>query len=229
MVTEAQRAWVAQVLGWAPDSDAAASDTADLAARLRIVREDLMLHGAAQELGAALREAVEAVEAKDSRAAALVDALESRIAQYAGAKRVNEAKRTIATAKLQAQLEELRLGYAEAIENLQAAWDALLETEDFVEDERSSDPGTLTAIAGIGERVPSIEALASDIEAAIDALASTGDSAPLKAAQQATAAFRARIDAEPLLTELENTEAGSFPIHSKIVAVLDDLTNALRT
>jgi len=182
-----------------------------------------MLHGAAQELGAALREAVEAVQAEDPRAAALVDALESRIAQYAGAKRVNEAERTIAAAKLQAQLEELRLGYAEAIENLQAAWDALLETEDFVEDERSSDQKTLTAIAAIGERVPSIDALASDIEVAI-----TGDSAPLKAALQAAAAFRAGIDAEPLLTELENTEAGSFPIHSKIVAVLDDLTNALR-
>jgi hypothetical protein len=108
----------------------------------------------------------------------------------------------------------------------------LLETEDFADDPRSSDPKTGTAIADIGERVPPIDALTTDVEAALEAMTNADDQAKhaahAKTALQAIAAFRSKIDTIPLLTEMENTEAGSFPIHSKIVSVLDNLASALR-
>jgi hypothetical protein len=236
MPDAAQNTWVSRVLGITvtpPDQSAI------FAARLTAVREDMLLYKAAAELAGPLREAALAVKSGDPDAADLVDALERRIAALAAASRAGDVMTAtsgglgpVAFAKLRLLLRELRGEYEDALENLKAACEALLETDAFIDDPRSSDPATLTAIGKLDTRVPDIGPLTDEVNAALDRMVSMQD--PGKRTDEARAAiaaitrFRTRLDGASLLKEMENTDAGSFQIHTKMVTVLDELVAALR-
>ncbi len=245
MASAAQYDWVKRVLGF---ERVVETDTgpplADMTARLTAIRDDMMLYGAAAELAGPLREAAVAAKGRSPDAGGLLDALEQRMAAIASAKRRAEAAALatasvtpgglglVGLAKLRLRLQDARGGFEEAIETLKASCEALLETNDFLNDPRSADPATLAAIAGLDRRVPAIGGLADEVQDAMDRM--TGATDPAKRATEAQsvlaaiAAFRVRIDAEPLLREMEQTDAGSFAIHGTMVAVLDELADALR-
>jgi hypothetical protein len=237
MSDAARNAWVSRVLGItvrSPDLQAI------FAARLATVREDMLRYNAAAELSGPLRDAAVAARAGDPSAANLIDKLENRIAELAALRRAGDGGIAPSTpgglgpaafAKLRLLLQQVRGEYEDAIDNLKAACEALLETDAFIDDPRSSDPATLSAIAGLDSRVPPVGPLADQVNDALDRMMNMQDPvarmAEARAAIAAITAFRVRIDGDPLLTEMENTDAGSFQIRGKMVAVLDDLVAAL--
>lgn len=251
MRDDVRDAWVSRVLGLdvrasggEKPGEAAAAAFADLVERLRTVREDLALHGLAEQLTGQLRAAIGAVQARAPRAEDLLDALEQEIAASVKAKRTGEAERTIADsavskragvvgfAKARLRLNAARSACTTASSNLEMACSALLETPDFADDPRSSDPATLAVVSTIGSRVPPIDVVADEVEDAIDNMVSATDPGALQklaeAALQAISRYRSEIDAEPLLTEMEQTDAGSFAIHGAIISALDELAASLR-
>ena len=245
MVTEQQAAWVARVLGFksaAPSDDALERE--DLTSRLKIVNEDMRQWGVMQELAGPLRAAVEAVKAGDPKAGQLLDVLERQIAEAAKRKRVGDAVQTankaavsatvgvVAFAKMRLQLQAARSSYEEARANLHAACSGLVKTNDFVNDPRSSDPGTLSAIAAIGDTVPDIEPFSALVDDAIDEMRQTTDPTQRAAAQagaiKALGDYRRHVEAEPLLTRMQSTAAGTFPIRDVLVGALATLESALQ-
>lgn len=135
-------------------------------------------------------------------------------------------------ATMRLELDAVRADFDTAISSLKTAFTALLQSEDFVDDPRSADPETLARIATIEQRLPSFQVLADSINDAIDDMSNAADPAQRRqhgeAAVQQIAAFRARIDAEPMLTEMESSDAGSFAIHATMAAALDKIATALR-
>jgi hypothetical protein len=220
------------------------SDGKALRARLQAVREDAVRMGVVAQIAQPLGQAAEAVRGGDATAAALLDALEQRLAGLAGTQRAADAAATIAAsktaggvgvvefAKMRLELEAARPKFDEAIDNLKTSFEALLESDDFVDDPRSADPATRAKIDTLEQRLPSFPELGDRVDDAIDKMASAADpelrQQHSEAALKAIAEFRARIDAEPMLTEMESTDAGSFPIHATMVATLDRLATALR-
>ena len=165
-------------------------------------------------------------------------------AQTASQQRAAEAAATIAAqrtaggvgvvefAKMRLELTAGRADFDTAIDSLKTSFEMLLESEDFEDDPRSTDPETLMKIDTIGQRLPSFPALADSINDAIDEMASEADPARRlqhsESALKKIADFRSRIDAEPMLTEMQSTDAGSFPIHSAMVVALAKIAGALR-
>jgi hypothetical protein len=227
-----------------PAAEQVAAQAQIMQARLQAVREDAAGLGAAAALSDALREAAAAVQANAPDADTLLDALEQRLAALAGERRAAGAAETVAAsrteggvgvvefAKMRLELEAARGKFEVAIDSLKSAFEALLETEDFVDDPRSSEPETLARIDTLEQRLPSFPELAERVDDAIDNMANATDPKQRKqhgdAALKAIAAYRARIDAEPMLTEMESTDAGSFPIHSAMVEALERIESALR-
>lgn len=245
MTTTLQNDWVRRVLG--VDAGAGSPpgiDREQLTARLKSVREDASLQGSLAEIADALRAAAASVKAGGRDAEALVDALEARNAEIARARRAEEARKTIADAataggvgvvdfaKARLRLEAARGSFDDAVENLKAAWLALLRSDDFVDDPRSTEPATLDAIAGLDDTVPSFGALGQRIEDALDRMASAADArqraGEAKQALAEIAALKARVRADPMLTAMENTDAGSFAIAGRMIAALDDVAAALQ-
>ena len=165
-------------------------------------------------------------------------------ATSASQQRAAEAAATIAAARtaggvgvvefatMRLELQAVRANFDTAINSLKTAFTALLQSEDFVDDPRSSDPATLARIETIEQRLPSFKVLADSINDAIDDMSSASEPAQRRqhseAALQQIADFRGRIDAEPMLTEMESSDAGSFPIHAAMSAALDKIATALR-
>lgn len=246
MATAAQNAWMRRVLGLEVQADESAAASADaLIVRMRAVRDDAALQGAAPDFAQGLRAVGVALKAGDvGQAAQLLDELEQRLAQSASARRAKEAAQTIAAsqtasgmgvvefAKLRLRLATARGAFLEAVGTLKTSFEALLETDDFVDDPRSGDPQTLAAIAALDKKVPSFPDLAAEVEDAIDGMASSADpaqrSAHAQAALQAIERFKAQVRADPLLTEMEHTDAGDFPIVAPMVEALDGVADALR-
>ena len=118
------------------------------------------------------------------------------------------------------------------METLQAACEALIETDAFAGDPRSRDPATFAAIAALGGRVPPVAELTGDLSDTLDRMVSAatpGDRArEQQNALKAVGTYRARIDAVPLLREMERSPAGTFTIHGAMVAALDELATGLR-
>lgn len=238
MATAAQDVWVLRVLGL--DTGVSA---ADLGGRLGIIRDDMLRLGAGGELSGLLREAAVAVKAGAAGAAALVEALEDRLAAFASSQRAAEAAATVAAAvngslsplalaKIRLTLGSTRSRVEGAIETLQAACESLLESGSFATDPRSHDPATFAAIAALGQRVPPVADLAGDLSDTLDRMVSATDPDARKREQQnalkAVGAYRARIDSVPLLREMESSPAGTFAIHGAMVAALDELSTGLR-
>jgi hypothetical protein len=245
MATAQQDAWMRRVLGAElAASEPAALDLQELSARLRAVRDDAALHGAATAFAADLRDAIGLLRDGDPKVVALVEALEQRVTEVARQARSRAAADTVAAgktaggagvvefAKLRLRLAMARGAFEEAVGNLKASFEALLETEDFVDDPRSRDPVTRAAIAGIDKKLPSFPDLANEVGDAIDRIAGSADPAQrsrhAQAALKAIERFKAEVRADPLLTEMESTDAGDFPIVATMVEALDGVAAALR-
>jgi hypothetical protein len=153
-------------------------------------------------------------------------------AETVAASRTEGGVGVVEFAKMRLELEKAHARFDEAIDNLKGAFEALLESDDFRDDPRSTDPETLARIDTLEQRLPSFPELSARIDDAIDDMANATDPKLRKRygdeALKAIAAFRAQIDKEPMLTEMESTDAGSFPIHSTMVAALERIESALR-
>lgn len=247
MATAAQNAWMRRVLGVevesAGESTAATADA--LIARMRTLRDDAALQGAAPDFAQGLRAVGVALKSGDTgQAAQVLDELEQRLAQLASDRRAKEAAQTIAASrtasgmgvvefnKLRLKVQSARGRFEDAVDNLKAAFEALLETEDFVDDPRSQDPATRAKIAALDQELPSFPELADRIDDAIDRMSSSDD--PKARAQHAAEAlkeieaFKAKVGADSRLIEMQSTDAGDFPIATLMVTALDDVAAALR-
>ncbi|WP_149535788.1 hypothetical protein [Siccirubricoccus phaeus] len=244
MPDDARREWIRKVLGIDPAPQSTGPSKAELTARLMAVRDGMALIGAAETLGGDLRLAAAAVKDGNPEAAAMLGALEDRLAALTQEKRAAEAAATIkagaaskttgvvAFAKLRLKLKAAESAYDLAGGNLEAACTAMLATPDFIDDPKASAPETLAAVARVREQVPPIAEAAAAVGDALDGMANAA--APearqklAASALQAIGDYRKRLDAVPLLREMENSEAGSFAIHTALAGALDDLAAALR-
>lgn len=240
--SNARRDWVSRVLGVNVGA-AGGPPPLDLSTRLAEAVGDIRAHNATEQLGAQARKAAEAVKAGAANAEALLDALELATAALVSAQRRADAAATaqagvtaagvglVAFAKLRIKLRNAVSSRDMAAANLEAACSDRLKTPAFLDDPRSTDPKVIALVANIGERVPPIEATAAEVEDALDNMASESDPTRRRQlagrAQATIKAYRASLDAEPLLVEMEQTEAGSFAIHSAIAGALDELDQAL--
>jgi hypothetical protein len=243
--TDAQRAWVTVVLG-VPRVDAPADPVskAECIARLKTLRDDVVLYGMMDSFRDALQEAALALKAGDAGVVAKIEALEKRMAAVATAQHAKEAEAmttrlqtasgmgTVAFNKLRLQLNDARVRFSDTVETLKAACEALIKTEGFLDDPRSFDPATHAAIDALDKRIPSIVTLTGGLEDALDSMIRSADPSVrdghAKQAVQAIGSFRQAIDAVPLLTMMEHTEAGDYAIYSTMISILDELTAALR-
>jgi hypothetical protein len=246
--SKAKRAWVARILGVematpkAPLADA--SILAGGIARLMALRDEAGLYGALDGFREALQAAAVALKANDPGALDQIQALEEKLAATAAAKHAQEAAAMMARLKtasgmgvvsfnkLRLRLDDARSRIAGAIENLKAACEALLETEEFAEDPRSALPETQAAIDALDQRVPSAAKLIDGLEDSLDLMMQASDPAVraghAQAALNAIQAYRQGIDGDPLLAVMEHTDAGDFAIRGTMTAVLDELATALR-
>lgn len=248
MATKEKDDWLQRVLG-VPQPTGNAPTTPDparrkeLTARLLSVRDDAKLHGVLADIAGALREAGTAVQGGGLEAEQKVDALESRLAELVRAQRVQQAQQTIGEsappggsvvdfAKARLRLDAARAAFDEAVEDLKAAWMALLASDDFVDDPRSTEPATLAAIASLGETVPSFGELGQRIEDALDRMANAGEAsqreAEAKEALRGIGELKGRIRADAMLNAMEHTDAGSYAIAGKMTEALDDVASALQ-
>lgn len=248
MATKAQDEWLQRVLGVGvaapgptPGIDPATKK--QLTARLLSVRDDAKLHGVLADIAGALRDVGTAVQGNEADAEQRVDALESRLAELVRARRVQQAQQTIGEsappggsvvdyAKARLRLDAARGAFDEAVEDLKAAWFALLASEDFVDDPRSNEPATLAAIDGLHETVPSFGELGQALEDTLDRMASATDASRREAEAQdalrAIGELQGRIRTDPMLNAMEHTDAGSYAIAGKMIEALDDVASALQ-
>ncbi len=223
-----------------PAAHTAVADLTDRLVHLRDAATQLKLgpdfmHG--------LAAAVQAVRAGAAGAAEMVDALERELAEQAGNQRRDAAAATIraaaegkrggvvAFAKLRLSVSAAVSAYRSARANLAAAWQALLLTEDFRDDPRSSDGETEQLVAGVGAHVPDITPMADAVNDALDAMSESTDPAARRghadAARQAIAAYRQSLAGEEMLGFMETTAAGSFAIQSLLDTALKNLEAAI--
>lgn len=250
MATQVQDDWLHRVLGVTGPRPGPGSSTPpdpgrkkQLTARLLSVRDDAKLGGVLADIAADLRETGIAVQADAPDADERVDALETRLAELMRARRVQQARQTIGEsappggsvvdfAKARLRLDAARGAFDEAVEDLKAAWLALLASDDFVDDPRSTEPATLAAIASLGETVPSFGELGQRIEDTLDRMASASDASQRQAeAQEALRGIgelKGRIRADAMLTAMEHTDAGRYAIAGKMIEALDDVASALQ-
>lgn len=248
MATKEKDDWLQRVLGVSqptgnvpPTIDPARKK--ELTARLVSVRDDAKVQGVLADLAGALREAGTAVQGGDPEAEQQVDALETRLAELVRAKRVQQAQQTIGEsappggsvvdlAKARLRLDAARAAFDEAIEDLKAAWLALLASEDFVDDPRSTEPATLAAIADLDKTMPSFGDTGQRVEDALDRMANAADASAREAeareALREIGELKKRIRAEPMLSAMEHTDAGSFAIAGRMVEALDAVASELQ-
>jgi len=249
MDDKAKRDWVIRVLGIdpaknvSPTEDGGALSRTDLMERLQIINEDARSNGARDALREPLRAAAVAVQTNAPNAVELLEILEQRVAELARSRRMAEVKETaknatisakaglVELAKMRLKLQAARSGYDMAVSNLETSRDALMTRQEFANDPRSKDPEFLKNAAAVAERVPDIEVVANDVQRALDDMTNAvGQEARKALAQQAVASiekYQAELT-DPILTVMEKTPAGSFPILSVLSGALDDLASALR-
>ncbi len=252
MPDDAKRDWLIRVLGFtfaentgaAPHGeDDATLSRGELTQRLQIINQDARDSGAVGALQDALRAAAIAVKVNANNAVDLLEILEERLAEFARSKRMAEVEDTVKSAtvsakaglvglaKMRLKLQAARSGYDMAVSNLETSRDALLKHPQFANDPRSKDPEFLKNAAAVAERVPNIETAANEVQQALDNMTNAADPGARQAlAQQAVASiekYRAKLT-DPILTVMEKTPAGSFPILSVLSSALDDLAQALR-
>ncbi|HET6605947.1 MAG TPA: hypothetical protein VFG62_04725 [Rhodopila sp.] len=225
----------------APENDRNEERVRDFSARLRIINQDMRTYGLLNALADPLRTAIEATKTGSPEAEALLNDLERRIAEAAGQQRLGDVQETVRKASVSARtgvvaLGKARLGlawarstYATVRQTLEAACEQTRLS--MVGDGIAEDPETIAAVKAIGARLPDIAAMSADVEDALDTMIGTADpGARDTARKQAIAAigtYRQAVDAEPILTRMQNTPAGAFEIRDALVAALDQLEQAL--
>jgi hypothetical protein len=252
MADDAKRDWVIRVLGFtfaentaaAPrDEDDATLSLTDLTERLQIINQDARASGVLGLLQEPLKAAAIGVKANANNAVELLEILEQRLADLAGSQRMTEVKDTAKNAtesakasldglaKMHVKLQAARSGFDTAVSNLEMSRDALLKHPQFANDPRSKELEFLKNADGVAERVPDIEIVASDVQKLLDDMATAADLQARQAlAQQAVTIvkkYRSELT-DPILTVMEKTPGGSFPILSLLSGVLDDLADALQ-
>lgn len=245
MATDAQRAWVAsflrvQVAG--PETDGNGAHDERLS-RLEVARDDIGLNGLQKTLGAQLAEAEKAVQEGSPTADKLLDKLEASLAEAARQKRqqgvidtiakasVSASATVVSFAKARLKLQAARSAHAQARDNLRASCEALLKTGTFVTDPRSASPETRARVSGIGDAVPDIDGLASELDDALDRMRDATDPQARKSLRtdslKAIGDYRRELDDDPLLTRMQDTDGGKFAIKDAITTALDELEDAL--
>ena len=183
------------------------------------------------------------MKANADNAVELLEILEQRFAELARSKRMAEVNQTakdatvsaraglVGLAKMRLKLQAARSSYDTAVANLELSRDALLNNPQFANDPRSKDPEFLKNAAAVAERVPDIETVANDVKQALDDMTNAvAPEARKSLAQQAVESiekYQAELT-DPILSVMENTPAGSFPILGVLSGALGDLADALR-
>jgi hypothetical protein len=242
MPDQKQSDWIRKWLDVALSTAPAGISREERIQRLQSLADDAKRLGILDQIAGALRDAAVATRSGGKDAARVVDALEEEAAKAAEASRdkivaeiADKAIEAASTALSDgAQLESLLVcvqgAYDEAVDNLEAACEAFVQMPDVQDDARTENPELQGAISDVADFVPPINDLISDLSAIIDALAAAepGEQERLKAeGLKSIQAYRAEIDEEPILTAMEATPAGSFPIHSAIVQSLDAMAAGL--
>lgn len=130
------------------------------------------------------------------------------------------------------KLRALESAYELAVGNLEVACRAMLRTEAFETDPMAEDSEVQAAIDAIGERVPafaSVSAVVQDTLAKLAKAAAADQAKAVAPALSALATYRKAIDGEPLLREMESSDAGDYPIHSALSTALDELVASLNS
>ena len=120
--------------------------------------------------------------------------------------------------------------YELAVGNLEVACRAMLRTAAFETDPMAEDNQVQAAIDAVGERVPafaSVSAVVQDTLARLARAAAADQAEAVAPALSALATYRRAIDGEPLLREMETSDAGNYPIHSALSAAVDELVDSL--
>jgi hypothetical protein len=213
----------------------------DFSARFLIINQDMRSYGLLKTLADPLRTAIEAAKSGSPQADALLSDLERQIAEAAGRQRLEGVQDTVKKASVSArtgvvalgkarlQLASARSTYATVRQTLEAACEQTRLS--MVGDGIAEHPETITKVKEIGARVPNIEAMSADVENALDAMIGTADpdarDTARKLAITAIGTYRTAVDAEPILTRMQNTPAGTFQIRDALVGALDNLEHAL--
>ena len=238
MADQAKDEWVRRVLGTdlsasgksAPDQSTAPLDAKALSARLVRLRDDAVAAGTLDLVASDLRLVVSAIKSDAAEAADMIAALEQQVAALSGTD-ASQIAAVGARTGLKLKVKAVEGAREWAAATLEIACRSMLRTAAF-EDDPDADSAELDAIIGaIGDRVPDFTPYGGTIAAALAELERAGANGarkqPLDRAKKAITAYRAAVDAEPLLREMEDSDAGSFGIHSAIVAALDDLQRDL--
>jgi hypothetical protein len=239
--------WIARVLQLdvraAHARGGAAKDTAAFTARLIAIQEDMQGLSVLGEFGPDLKRAAEAVKGGDPQAAGLVDALETRLAEIANERRRRQVQAEIGKAaigqagvvgfaKVRLKWDSARNSFHQAGANLEAAGRALVTTSAFANDARSTSPELQQKLGAIANKLPSIEGLAGEIEATLDAIGTAENGVQLDgntrdgriaAAVKAIDGYLAELAKEPMLKALQLSEAGGLPIVDMIGPALGAL------
>jgi hypothetical protein len=213
----------------------------DFSARFLIINQDMRSYGLLKTLADPLRTAIEAAKSGSPQADALLSDLERQIAEAAGRQRLEGIQDTVKKASVSARTGVVALGkarlqlasargtYATVRQTLEAACEQTRLS--MVGDGIAEDPETIAKVKDIGARVPNIEAMSADVENALDTMIGTADpnarDTARKLAIAAIGTYRTAVDAEPILTRMQNTPAGTFQIRDALVGALDNLEHAL--
>jgi hypothetical protein len=244
----AKRLWLRRVLGLDVPEDGVALTRADVTKRLMTISQDAALAGVQGELAEHIKAVAMALRADAGGAVAELDGLEARAAdlQAAGQARAlapeADATRAAAAAddgrieRLRAAIAAARADVAQVRATLGQACSAYAELigegKEAAGIASGDEDDILTIAAAAGGEVPLFEPVADMLDDIADDLAE----APDEAARQALAAeaigeieaYRAQLT-DPILSEMENTEAGAYRIRSAIDASLDALAAMLNS
>jgi hypothetical protein len=134
----------------------------------------------------------------------------------------------VAYAKMRLRWNAAKASHATAAANLVRVVSALLDGEEFADEPRLDEARAAAAMAG--GRLPPFGELEGAIDDALDVLASVaGDerSAMQTKAVQAIDRYRAKLEEDPMLRELQYTYLGTYAIVDEVDAALLSLRAAL--
>jgi uncharacterized phage infection (PIP) family protein YhgE len=247
---DAKRLWVSRVLGIQfPDQDDDGPVTKEeMADRLREIRDLAGQSGGLDQIVAQFREVAEAVRDRGADAQEELEILERHVAdvnethadkELAGETdlltrdadrddtKLNRIRTALTSVRAEVQLaaatlSEAASAYAQALKASKEQQQLLSGDEDEI---IAAAKSAGDAVPPFDETADAIETLLEEYEAAEDA---PGASQILAEAEQAVAAYRQGLT-DPLLTEMQETDAGSYQIMSAIEEALGELEQALKS
>jgi molybdopterin converting factor small subunit len=217
-------------------------DAGLLAERLEAIKENVFINRATRELGGKLREAEAAVRDGRADAGKLLDDLETEIARIASARRRQEAERTsqqakvgkvgvVAFAQMRLRWNEARSAFDQAQANVVEGLAKMMQTEEFADDPRASEPETSAQIKALAERLPGLDDLSAALDQALDSISESPENRParIREADRAVDAYLTQLAAFETMKQFETSDAGNFPTISLIESALADLKAAFAT